>query len=175
VEAVSSPSFSGWSSSDDDSERNLEDDEDALTEMPKDSPCLEWCEEAEHKAEGEEDEMLEEQEALLESFATARKEETTCVATAEAILAEASPCGPVHVPACPQFLVERFDKIEQIWKAATERRKAFEGKASCSMKGESVAATSSSPRTTKSDVLRVVLVSIASLFLCVIYFKSYIM
>jgi hypothetical protein len=49
VEAVSFPSFSDWSSLDDDSERNLEDDEDAVTETPKDSPCLECWEEAEHK------------------------------------------------------------------------------------------------------------------------------
>jgi hypothetical protein len=39
-EAVSSPSFSVWLSSDDDSKRNLEDDEDAATEMPHDSPHL---------------------------------------------------------------------------------------------------------------------------------------
>jgi hypothetical protein len=70
VEAVSSPSFSDWSSSDDDSERSLEDNKDVATEMPDDSPRLEWWEEAERKAEEEEDEMLEEQEALLESFAT---------------------------------------------------------------------------------------------------------
>jgi hypothetical protein len=55
VEAVSSPSFSDWSSSDDNSERNLEDKEDAAMETPEDSPHLEWWEEAEHKAE-----MLEE-------------------------------------------------------------------------------------------------------------------
>jgi hypothetical protein len=41
VEAVSSPSFSVWLSSDDDSKRNLEDDEDATIEMPHDSPHLE--------------------------------------------------------------------------------------------------------------------------------------
>jgi hypothetical protein len=74
-EAVSSPYFSNWSSSDDDSKRNLEDDKDAAMETPKDSPCLEWWEEAEHKNE-EEDEMLEKQEALLESFAIVRKEES---------------------------------------------------------------------------------------------------
>jgi hypothetical protein len=60
VKAISSPSFSHWSSSDEDSERNLEDDEDAMMETPEDSPCLEWWEEAERKAEEEEDEMLEE-------------------------------------------------------------------------------------------------------------------
>jgi hypothetical protein len=37
VEAVPSPSFSIWSSSDDNSEKNLEDDEDAVTETPEDS------------------------------------------------------------------------------------------------------------------------------------------
>jgi hypothetical protein len=47
VEVVSSPSFSVWSSSDDDFKRNLEDDEDTETEVPKDSLCLEWWEEAE--------------------------------------------------------------------------------------------------------------------------------
>jgi hypothetical protein len=51
VEAVSSPSFSVWSSSDDDSERNLEDDEDAAMETPEESTCLEWWEEAERKVE----------------------------------------------------------------------------------------------------------------------------
>jgi hypothetical protein len=60
VEAVSSPSFSDWSSSEDDSERNLEDDEGTATEMLEDSLHLEWWEEVEHKAEEEEDEMLEE-------------------------------------------------------------------------------------------------------------------
>jgi hypothetical protein len=61
VEAVSSPSFSVCSSSDNDSERNLEDDKDAATETLEDSPSLEWWEEAERKAEEEEEEeMLEE-------------------------------------------------------------------------------------------------------------------
>jgi hypothetical protein len=41
VEAVPSPSFFDWSSSDNDSERNFEDDEDATTETPEDSPRLE--------------------------------------------------------------------------------------------------------------------------------------
>jgi hypothetical protein len=50
----------------------LEDDEDTATEMPEDSLHLECLEEAECKAE-EEDEMLKKQETLLESFATARK------------------------------------------------------------------------------------------------------
>jgi hypothetical protein len=36
------------------------DDEDAAMETPEDSLCLEWWEEAERKAEEEEDEMLEE-------------------------------------------------------------------------------------------------------------------
>jgi hypothetical protein len=84
VEAVSSSSFSDWSSSDDASERNLEDDEDAATEMLEDSLRLEWCEEAEHNAE-EEEEMLEEQEVLLESFATTCKEERTQAVVAQAI------------------------------------------------------------------------------------------
>jgi hypothetical protein len=75
VEAVSSPSFSNWSCSDDDSDRNLEDNKDTATETPEDSLRLEWWEEEKRKTEEKEDEMLEEQEALLESFATARKEE----------------------------------------------------------------------------------------------------
>jgi hypothetical protein len=82
VEAVSSPSFFDCSSLDDNSERNLEDDEDAATETPEDSSRLELWEEAERKAEKEKDEMLEEQEALLESFATACKEERTQAAVA---------------------------------------------------------------------------------------------
>jgi hypothetical protein len=74
VEAVASPSFSGWSSSDGKSKRNLEDKEDAATETPEDSLRFECWEEAERKAEEEEEKMLEEQEALMESFATARRE-----------------------------------------------------------------------------------------------------
>jgi hypothetical protein len=46
----------------------LEDDEDAAMETLEDSPRLEWWEEAERKAEEEENKMPEEQEALLESF-----------------------------------------------------------------------------------------------------------
>jgi hypothetical protein len=38
------------SSSDDDSEGNLENHEDTATEMPEDSPCLEWWEEEKGKA-----------------------------------------------------------------------------------------------------------------------------
>jgi hypothetical protein len=74
VEAVSSSSFSVWSSSDDDSERNLDNDKDVASETHEDSPRLEWWEEAERKAEEEDDEMLKKQEALLAFFATARKE-----------------------------------------------------------------------------------------------------
>jgi hypothetical protein len=74
MEAVSSTSLSGWSSSDEDSKRNLEY---ATTETPKDFPRLEWWEEAEQKAKEEGDEMLKEREALLESFTTAYKEERT--------------------------------------------------------------------------------------------------
>jgi hypothetical protein len=64
----------------------LEDDEDAVMETPKDSPRLEWWEETERKDEEKEDEMLEEQEAQLESFATARTEERTRAAVAQAVL-----------------------------------------------------------------------------------------
>jgi hypothetical protein len=55
----------------------LEDDEDTAMETPKDSLHLEWWEEPERKTDEEEDKMPEEQEALLESFATARKKERT--------------------------------------------------------------------------------------------------
>jgi hypothetical protein len=141
VEAVSSPSFSDWSSSDDDSERNFEDDEDKTIEAPEDSPCLEWWEEAELKAEEEEDDkMLEEQEVLLESFATARKEERTRAAVTQANRAESSPHGHGNVLAYPQFHVVRFTKVARIWKAAAERRKTFESDASCSANGEGAAA-----------------------------------
>jgi hypothetical protein len=58
--------------------------------------------------------MLEEQEALQESFATARKEERTRSATAHAVRAEASPHGPSHVSACPQFPVGIFDEAARI-------------------------------------------------------------
>jgi hypothetical protein len=132
VEAVSSPSFSDWSSSDDDSKRNLEDDKDAATEMPEDSPCLEWWGKVEPKVEEEEKKMLEEQEALLESFATARKEERTRAALTQAVCVESSPHGHDLVPAFPQFPVGRFAEVVHVWKAAAERRKAFEGDASCS-------------------------------------------
>jgi hypothetical protein len=60
VEAVSSPSFSDRSSSDDNSERNLEDNKDAAMETLEDPLHLEWWEEAERKTEEEEDGMLEE-------------------------------------------------------------------------------------------------------------------
>jgi hypothetical protein len=53
VEAVSSPSFSIWSFLGNDSERNLEDDEDAATKTHEDSLHLEWWEEAKGKAEVE--------------------------------------------------------------------------------------------------------------------------
>jgi hypothetical protein len=115
----------------------LEDDEDAVTETPEDSPCLEWWEDAERKAEEEEDEMLEEQEALLQSFATMRKEERNRPAAAQA---ESSPRGHGRVPACPQFPIRIFVEVACIWKAAAERRKAFEGDTSCSANVEGAAA-----------------------------------
>jgi hypothetical protein len=123
VEAVSSPSFSICSSLEDDSERNLEDDKDAGTEMPEDYPNLEWWEEAGRKAEEEEeDEMLEEQEALLESFATACNEQRTRAAAVQAICAESSPHRPGRASACPQFRVGIFAEVVRIWKAAADRR-----------------------------------------------------
>jgi hypothetical protein len=123
-----------------DSERNLEDDKDTTMEMLEDSPRLEWWEEAECKAEEEGEEMLEEQEALLESFATARKEERTWAVTTQAVHAKSSPCGHGHAPACPQFPLGRFAEVAQIWKAAMDRRKAFDSDASCSVNGEGAAA-----------------------------------
>jgi hypothetical protein len=98
AEALFSPSFSDWSSSDDDSKRNLEENEDAVTETPKNSPRLEWWEESECKAKEEKDEMLEGQEALLESFATTRKEERNRAAVAQAVHLESSLRGHGHVP-----------------------------------------------------------------------------
>jgi hypothetical protein len=85
--------------------------------------------------------MLEEQETLLESFATACKEERTQAAATQAVRAESSPRGHGRVPACPQFPVGRFAEVARIWKAVMERRKTFEGGASCFANGEgSVAA-----------------------------------
>jgi hypothetical protein len=81
--------------------------------------------------------MLEEQEALLESFAIACKEERT---QAQAICAESSPRGHGCVPAYSQFPVGRFAEVARIWKAAADRRKAFNGDASCSVNGEGSAA-----------------------------------
>jgi hypothetical protein len=140
VEALSSPSFSGWSFSDDDSERNLEDDEDAVTETPEDSPRLEWWEESERKTKEEKDEMLEEQEALLESFATARKEERNRAASAQPVRVESNLRGHGHVPDCSQSPIGILAKVACIWKAATDRRKSNEGNASCSMNGEGATA-----------------------------------
>jgi hypothetical protein len=117
----------------------LENDKDVATEMLEDSPCLEWWEEPERKAKEEEDEMLGEQEAPLESFATTRKEERTRAAKVQAVCAESSPHGRGRVPACPQFPVGRFAKVARIWKAAMERCKSFEGDASCSTNGEGAA------------------------------------
>jgi hypothetical protein len=113
----------------------LEDNEDTAKETPKDSPCLEWWEEAERKAGDEEDEMLEEQEALLESFATACKEERTRAAAAQAVRAKSSPRRLGHVPAYPQFLVGRFAEVAWIVKTVVERHKAFEGDATSSANG----------------------------------------
>jgi hypothetical protein len=140
VEAVSSLSFSDWSSLDEDSERNLEDDEDAATKTSEDSH-LEWREEAERKAEEEEeeeDEMLEGKEVMLESFATMRKEERT--RAAQDVRAESSPRVHGRVLACPQFHIARFTKVARIWKAVAERCKAFEDDASCSANGEGATA-----------------------------------
>jgi hypothetical protein len=114
----------------------LEDDEEATMETPEDSPCLEWWEEAERKAEEEENEMIEEQEVLLESFAAAHGEERTRVAASQVVRKESSPHGHGNVPAYPQFPIERFAEVVCIWKDAAERRKAFEGNASCSVNGE---------------------------------------
>jgi hypothetical protein len=78
--------------------------------------------------------------ALLESFASARKEESTQAATAQTVHAESSPCRHGRVPACPQFPVGRFVEVAGICKAAAERRKAFEGDTSRSANGEGAAA-----------------------------------
>jgi hypothetical protein len=92
----------------------LKDDEDAATETLKDSPHLEWWEKAKRKAEEEDDAMLEEQEAQLESFATARKEERTRAAAVQAIHVESSPRRHARIPACLQFPVGRFTEVAHL-------------------------------------------------------------
>jgi hypothetical protein len=84
--------------------------------------------------------MLEEQEALLESFATTRYEEKTWAAAVQAVRTVSSQRRHGRVPACPQFSVRRFAEVARIWKAAAERCKAFKGNASCSANGKGVAA-----------------------------------
>jgi hypothetical protein len=76
--------------------------------------------------------VLEEQEVLLESFATTHKEERTRAAVVQAICAKSSLREPGRVPHCPQFPVGRFAEVARIWKATVDRRKAFDGDASCS-------------------------------------------
>jgi hypothetical protein len=111
----------------------LEDDKDVMTETLEASLRLQWWEE-------EEEEMLEEQEALLVSFDTERNEERTRAAAAQDVRAESSMRGHGRISACPQLPVGRIAEVARIWKAAAERRKAFEGDASCSANGEGAAA-----------------------------------
>jgi hypothetical protein len=55
--------------------------------------------------------MLEEQEALLESFTTARKEERTWAAATQDVRGESSPHGHGRVPACLQFPLEDSPRL----------------------------------------------------------------
>jgi cell wall assembly regulator SMI1 len=75
--------------------------------------------------------MLKEQEALLESLSTTHNKKRNRVAAAQDVSAESSPCELGCVPACSQFPIERIAEVAQIWKAVADRRKAFEGDASC--------------------------------------------
>jgi hypothetical protein len=128
VEAVPSPSFSNWSSSDNDSKRNLEDDEDAVTQTPKDSLCLLRWEEVERKAEEEEDEMSRAGGAVkvIRHYPQVRKDSGGRRAGRPRRVRSA---WTWRVLACLQFTVGRFAEVARIWKDATERRKEFEGSA----------------------------------------------
>jgi hypothetical protein len=158
VEAVSFPSFSDWSSSDDDSKRNLEDDKDAATETLEDSPRLKWWEEAERKAEEEEYEMLEDQEAQLEFFATARKKERTRAAVAHAVREESSPHGHAAYWPARSFLLEDSPRLHAfgrpLWKGARHLRATYHAP---QMVKALPPPPSSSPRM-RSDVLKVALI-----------------
>jgi hypothetical protein len=155
VEAVSFPSFSDWSSSNNDSERNLEDNEDTVIETLEDSPCLEWWEEVERKAEEEDDEMLEEQETLLESFTTARKEERTQAAAAQAVHAESSLRGHGHVPTCPQFPVGRFTEVARIERLLRRGARHLRATHHDPRMVKTLSLPPSSPRTRRSDIVLV--------------------
>jgi hypothetical protein len=157
VEAISSLSFSDWSSLDEDSERNLEDDEDAATKTSEDSH-LEWREEAERKAEEEEDEMLEGKEAMLESFATTRKEERT--RAAQDVRAESSPRGHGRVLARPQFHIARFTGLRAFGRLLRRgaRHLRTTHHAPRMVKALPPPPSSSSPRMRRSDFLRVALI-----------------
>jgi hypothetical protein len=82
----------------------------------------------------------EEEDEMLKSFTTTRKEERTRALVVQAIRAESSLLGYGGVPAYPQFPVGRFAEVARIWKDVAERRKAFEDDASCSANGEGAAA-----------------------------------
>jgi hypothetical protein len=83
----------------------------------------------------------EEEDEMLKSFTTTRKEERTRALVVQAIRAESSLLGYGGVPAYPQFPVGRFAEVARIWKDVAERRKTFEDDASCSANGEGAAAT----------------------------------
>jgi hypothetical protein len=113
----------------------LEDDEDAAMKMLEDSPHLEWWEEAEHKAEEEDGKMFKEQEALLESFAPA---------TAQVICMDLAAYRPMR-----SFLSEDSPRLRAfgrpLWRGSKHHapRKVR----------ASPPPSSSSPRTTRSDIL----------------------
>jgi hypothetical protein len=155
-EAVSSPSFFVSSSLDDQSERNLVNDEDGETETLENSPCLEWWEEAERKAEEEDNEILEEQEALLESFATPRKEERTWAALAQPVRAEASLHGLGCLLACAHSIPsEDSPRLRgygrPLQRGARPLRAKHQGPRK--LKAPPLPSLSSSHRTTRTDVL----------------------
>jgi hypothetical protein len=121
--------------------------------MLEDSPCLEWWEEAEWKAEEEEEEdneMLEEQDALLESFATTHIEERTR--------------GPWHRPSAERplhayrpahsFLSEDSPRLRWFGRPLGNGARPLRAKHHALRKVKSPPPPSSSfPQTTRSDVL----------------------
>jgi hypothetical protein len=167
VEAVSSSSssFIGWSSSNDESARNLEDDQDTETETPKDFVYLEWWEEAKRKVEEEEDKMLEEKEVLMESFATTKKKELTgpwCRPSDQRPLC-------VDLPAyrsARSFPSKDLTRLRRFKRPLQKDARPLRARHHAPRKAKTPPPTSlSSPRTTMSDYLKE---AIASYLLCII-------
>jgi hypothetical protein len=108
----------------------LEDDEDTVTETSKDSPHLEWWEEAKRKSE-EEDEMIEEQGGVDGVLRDCEREERTCVFAALTI----RPHRPAMYRRARSLLSKYSTRLRGFG-----RRKALEWVASWSMKGEAATA-----------------------------------